>query len=240
METTIKGPSSFTSMNYNVLLIKTEDQVNLLYREYANANLHFHNRAHVQELLDATRKIAAYYKLNDRWFFIVCAAACFRDTGYLIARNESHEQKSAELAQSFLSGLEVSPEDITEIRQCILATKMPQHPESVAEKILCDADNFFLGTSDFKAKIKLLRLENEALSNTKIDRVIALFNRLKKDIYETYTGCSLLPEKFVKSTTRYFDEFYETINKPSSWEKEFWYPCDPYGTGNVIIKGLKE
>ena len=72
------------------------------------------------------------------------------------------------------------------------------------------------------------------------DSVIALFNRLKKDIYETYTGCSLLPEKFVKSTTRYFDEFYETINKPSSWEKEFWYPCDPYGTGNVIIKGLKE
>src|SRR6187431_2815226 len=85
------GPVFFMSMNYNVLLLKTEDQVNLLYREYANPNLHYHNRAHVQEVFDAARKIAAYYKLNDRWFFIVCAAAYFHDTSYLVARNDSHE-----------------------------------------------------------------------------------------------------------------------------------------------------
>ena len=32
----------------------------------------------------------------------------------------------------------------------------------------------------------------------------------------------------------------EAINDPKSWQKDFAYPCDPNGTGNVVIKGLKE
>jgi hypothetical protein len=70
--------------------------------------------------------------------------------------------------------------------------------------------------------------------------VIADYNRLKNDIYGIYTGCALLEPKYLKTTLRYLDAFYETINNPKSWKKEFAYPCDPSGTGNVIIKGLKQ
>lgn len=69
--------------------------------------------------------------------------------------------------------------------------------------------------------------------------VIAQYNRLKKDIYSLYSGCALLDAKYAKFTMQYLDEFYETIGNPKQWKKEFAYPCDPSGTGNVIIKGLK-
>src|SRR5688572_10036235 len=70
--------------------------------------------------------------------------------------------------------------------------------------------------------------------------VIARYNQLKKDIYSLYSGSTLLDAKYIKNTIQYLDEFYETINNPKAWQKEFSYPCDKKGTGNVVIKGLKE
>ncbi len=72
------------------------------------------------------------------------------------------------------------------------------------------------------------------------ESTIARYNQLKPDIYRTYTGCHLLDKKYVQSTVQYLDEFYATINDPKLWQKEFAYPCDPEGTGNVVIKGLKK
>lgn len=71
------------------------------------------------------------------------------------------------------------------------------------------------------------------------DPVFALFNRLKKNIYETYTACSLLDARYLKAVTKYLDDFYATINNPKTVQKEMGYPCDPNGTGNIVIKGLR-
>ena len=70
--------------------------------------------------------------------------------------------------------------------------------------------------------------------------VIALYNSLKNEIYSLFSNCTLLDEKYKKSTARFLDEFYATINNPKAWQKDFAYPCDKNGTGNVVIKGLKE
>lgn len=72
------------------------------------------------------------------------------------------------------------------------------------------------------------------------DAPVALFNRLKDDFYKTYSNCTLLDEKYIKSTLKYLDDFYSTINDPAALKKQFGYPCNKNGTGNVIIKGLKE
>ena len=72
------------------------------------------------------------------------------------------------------------------------------------------------------------------------EKPIASYNRLKSDIYSLYTTCNLLDEKYIKSVTRYLDGFYATINDPKNWQKDFAYPCDKSGTGNVVIKGLRE
>ena len=70
------------------------------------------------------------------------------------------------------------------------------------------------------------------------EKVFAHFNELKEKIYGVYTNSKLLDESYIKSTSKYLDEFYKTINDPKMAKTAFQYPCDPNGTGNVVIKGL--
>ena len=70
--------------------------------------------------------------------------------------------------------------------------------------------------------------------------VLKKFNDLKTNMYKIYTNCKLIDTKYLKSTTQYLDDFFETISNTKAWQKDFAYPCDKNGTGNVIIKGLKE
>ncbi len=73
---------------------------------------------------------------------------------------------------------------------------------------------------------------------SKFEATIALYNQLKPAIYRVYQDCDLLEEKYKANTLKYLDAFYETINDPEKWQKDFAYPCDPRGTGNVVIRGL--
>jgi predicted metal-dependent HD superfamily phosphohydrolase len=156
-------------MNYHELLKNVEDHVNLFFREHADPNLFFHNLSHTRNVVDNSKQIADHYQLDDRNFFIVSAAACFHDTGQLIKCGEGHEERSAELAQVYLSNTGVNEDDITAIKKCILATTMPQAPESLNEQIICDADLYNLGTDDFREQNKLLRKEMEAVNKVKMD-----------------------------------------------------------------------
>ena len=89
--------------------------------------------------------------------------------------------------------------------------------------------------------IRERRYRGYCVKNLKVfEDVIARYNRLKSDIYKLYSDCTLLDAKYIKSTIQFLDEFYETINNPKLWQKAFSYPCDKNGTGNVVIKGLKE
>ena len=89
--------------------------------------------------------------------------------------------------------------------------------------------------------VKQRRYRGYCMTDMKaFEKPIAFFNKLKNDIYNLFTKCSLLDAKYIQSITKYLDEFYATINDPKSWQKDFAYPCDKNGTGNVVIKGLKE
>lgn len=72
------------------------------------------------------------------------------------------------------------------------------------------------------------------------DSVIKKYNALKPAIIDLYKNCPLLSAGYIKSTLAFLDDFYRTINDPRAFKKAFGYPCDPNGTGNVIIKGLRE
>jgi hypothetical protein len=69
--------------------------------------------------------------------------------------------------------------------------------------------------------------------------VFELYNQRKKEIYDLYTTSPLLDERYVKSTVKFLDQFYKTINSPKDSETEFLYPCNKNGTGNVVIRGLR-
>lgn len=184
-------------MNYHELLIKTEDYVNLFYREHRDANMFYHNQSHTMEVLGNTKKIADHYQLDDQSFFIVCAAACFHDLGHLIKNDELHELKSAELAGIFFNNNGAATEDIEAIKKSILVTVMPQQPQSLSEKIICDADTYNLGTKTFREKNKLLRKELEALGGANIDGIAwraSAITMLENHHYHT-DYCQLLLDK---------------------------------------------
>lgn len=156
-------------MNYLTLLQKVEEHVALFFNENTDARLFYHNLSHTKEVAEATKKIAAHYQLDERGWFIVCTAAWFHDTGYLLTNRESHELKSCDLAEIFLKSIGVGDTEIEEIKKCIMATTIPQRPSTLPEQIICDADLFYFGTDVFSEKSKALRKENEALKNIKID-----------------------------------------------------------------------
>ncbi|HEY5919439.1 MAG TPA: hypothetical protein VIU13_18600 [Chryseolinea sp.] len=74
---------------------------------------------------------------------------------------------------------------------------------------------------------------------TAFKEVFAFYNELKEKIYGVYSGNPLLDEKYIKATLKFLDDFYVTINDPKKAQKEFLYPCEKSGTGNVVIKGLQ-
>ncbi len=78
------------------------------------------------------------------------------------------------------------------------------------------------------------------LPYTDFDEIVKLFDKLKDDIYKSYTGCTLLSPKYIKQATNYLDDFYETINSKKQRLGAFGKPCSPEGKQHVLIKGLKD
>lgn len=181
-------------MNYQDLLKKTETHVACFYKDHSDVNLFYHNRSHASEIFERAKKIAAHYYLDEHTTFIVCAAACFVDSGHLTRNVKSHKAESAKLARAFFATLALNESDIVAIEKCILATEMPQNPETLAEKIVCDADLYYLGTDGFMEENTLLKKEAEAVGNTKIEDyawLTATINLLENHWYQT-GYCQLL------------------------------------------------
>ncbi|MBK8506096.1 MAG: hypothetical protein IPL46_30205 [Saprospiraceae bacterium] len=53
-------------------------------------------------------------------------------------------------------------------------------------------------------------------------------------------NCPLLDERSVTYCRQYVESFFETIADEKKWKRDFNYPCIESGTGNVVIKGLRE
>ncbi len=169
-------------MNYQESLSRVSEHVVRFYLDHTDERLHYHNLAHAAQMVDTVNKINSHYQLDDKNYFIVCTAAWFHDTGIVVAGPVSPGTKSAELAEIFLQNIGVNSEEITLIKKCMLATRMPQRPASLQEAIICDADAFGWGTETFKADDRRMRKEMEAFTNSKIsgqewrDKTIALLN----------------------------------------------------------------
>jgi predicted metal-dependent HD superfamily phosphohydrolase len=156
-------------MNYQHILKQISDYAVTYYKTHAIPSLVYHNREHTEYMSSKAVQIANHYQVSDRDFFIVMAAAWFHDLGYMVDIQQ-HEEESAKLAEAFLKEQQISADDIAEVKNCIMATKMPQDPKNLLERILCDADLFHLGTDDFSSKDKLMLKEQNALYNSDISK----------------------------------------------------------------------
>jgi uncharacterized membrane-anchored protein YitT (DUF2179 family)/HD superfamily phosphodiesterase len=134
----------------NYLLNKLESEV--------PTDLNYHSIQHTRDVLSASEELAATENISEYDLILLKTAAVFHDAGFLTVYT-GHEEESCKIATAILPDFDYSPEAIQEICQMIRATKLPQEPLDKKAKILCDADLYYLGTSNYRENAENLFLE---------------------------------------------------------------------------------
>lgn len=140
------------------IVAATAEYVAALFRDPSTQSFPFHNYQHTTEVVQAAQQIGVGEGLTEQDLEIVTVAAWMHDVGYFEAYR-GHEEKSAETARSFLRERGYPAEQIELVARCILATRYPQQPETLLERVICDADMAHLGGDGAAERSAALRLE---------------------------------------------------------------------------------
>lgn len=119
------------------------------------ADITYHTRTHTEDVVDVALKLAALYNIDEHDTFLLHIACLFHDTGFT-KTYRGHEEESIVIFQNSFENGEFSEDDKTKIEGMIRATKIPQQPHNMLERIICDADLDYLGRDDFYTTGKLL------------------------------------------------------------------------------------
>ncbi|GGW96981.1 HD domain-containing protein [Salegentibacter mishustinae] len=121
-------------------------------------SLVYHNVNHTKYVLEKAVKLAASENITGRELELIKIAALYHDTGFLLSHIE-HENLGCLIASRDLQELFLDPVEIDMICGMIAATKIPQRPKNIFEKIVADADLFYLGTPNYNQFSKKLYKE---------------------------------------------------------------------------------
>ncbi|MCW3106428.1 MAG: phosphohydrolase [Segetibacter sp.] len=148
-------------MDVKILYTIIENYVTTLFEQINAPTLVFHNLAHTENVVKHTMQIARHYRLSENERFILFAAAWFHDIGHLFTEPHLHEAMSCDIMGKFLSNKVNNVNTISNIEECIMATRLPRNPKNLLQEIICDADMFHLGTDKFKEMNDLVRQEQQ-------------------------------------------------------------------------------
>jgi predicted metal-dependent HD superfamily phosphohydrolase len=129
-----------------------------IFQDQAFEKRPFHNINHTREVVQAAEEVGLQTGLSTDDLETVVVAAWLHDIGYAEGA-ENHEIKASQKAREMLQQWGASEKKITDVAAAILATKMPQQPQSIIDKVLCDADLYHLSGSEAQARSIKLREE---------------------------------------------------------------------------------
>lgn len=172
-----------------------------LFERELSGNLLFHSKYHTLNVLENVKTIGLFEKLDENDIFLLKLGALFHDTGYTQCY-AGHEEASVEIAMDFLEKYNVSKTSVDIITGSIKATKMPQSPVNIYDKVLCDADLHYLATETYFEESELLRNEWRlcgivSMSETEFLKNSAKFLKLHQ--YHTSYGKKNLVSKKTKT-----------------------------------------
>ena len=124
--------------------------------------LFYHSLYHTRdEVLPAVRYLAEQEGVVGDTFQVLMTAAFYHDIGFIV-QYQDHETASAMIAAKALPQYGFSTDQLEIIQGIIMATRLPQSPNTLLEKIMADADLDVLGKPDFLSRNQDLRRELEA------------------------------------------------------------------------------
>jgi predicted metal-dependent HD superfamily phosphohydrolase len=121
-------------------------------------NLYYHCINHTLDVCKAAEELALCENVKEKDILLLQTAAVYHDIGFVV-RYKNNEEVACQIASQTLPGFDYKPDDIEKICHMILATRIPQNPQTHLEQILCDADLDYLGREDFFEIAKTLKLE---------------------------------------------------------------------------------
>ena len=137
-----------------------------------SSSLTYHNLSHTERVIQHVSVIAEEEGVIGHQRDLLLVAAAYHDAGFIEVYN-GHEEVSCRMAREYLPGFNFNEEDIEAVCEIIMATKIPQTPTNFLGKILCDADLYYLGTSNY-----------ETIADTLFDEFLEediLHNKVKKE-----------------------------------------------------------
>jgi len=179
-------------MFYSDIVLKAKDYVkNLLERNWITKDnwYYFHNWNHTKSVFERASYLAEKEWLDEEMQEIIQLAALFHDT-WFIKQYDNNEIIWAEIAEEWLKKHDFPEDKIDIVKKVILATIPVFSPESIACKIIKDADLDNLWTPDAIFLAEMLAKELKEVK--KID--ISPKDLLSKDFilnYMPYTSTQI-------------------------------------------------
>jgi predicted metal-dependent HD superfamily phosphohydrolase len=164
---------------YNKLRKKSWD----LLRSELPVELHYHSIRHTISALKNCEEYIKYFAIDSYQAKLLRISILLHDIGFTVSVDD-HELEGAKIANELMTELDFSKSDINVVTRLILATKLPQKPKNLLERIICDVDLDYLGRNDFYEISDLLYKELLERS-TFFDRT--QWNKIQIEFLEKHT-----------------------------------------------------
>ncbi|MEM6801904.1 MAG: HD domain-containing protein [Bacteroidota bacterium] len=117
-------------------------------REELPSSLTYHGLHHTLDVSRSAKEIARMESIGGEDILLLETAALYHDSGFT-RTYQNHEAAGCDIARESLPLFGYNKIQIRKICGMIMATRIPQSPTNLLEQILCDADLYYLGRSDF-------------------------------------------------------------------------------------------
>jgi len=205
---------------------KTEQFITDFFKEHMPAEYVYHDLEHTQQVANSVKEISAHYELDQDQIEDLHIATWFHDTGYTEGP-EKHEERSCGFATQWMQEQSFSPERIAAVCRLIMATKIPQNPQSLSEQIIGDADLSHLGKTTYWQRCDLVRQEMAYLSGKNMSEkewVEFEIEFMEKHNFHTAAAQKLYDkrkQKYVRQLLKQKIRLYPSENFPVDREDEF-------------------
>jgi predicted metal-dependent HD superfamily phosphohydrolase len=128
--------------------LKAREYVLKRLQEELPEKLYYHGIHHTLDVCQAVEELAICENVKGNDLVLLCTAAMYHDIGFVV-QYQNNEAIASQIASETLPGFHYLPHETQTICNMILATRVPHHPQTHLEQIMCDADLDYLGRDDF-------------------------------------------------------------------------------------------